>query len=81
MLHDLALLAVFGRRVLAAIEWREHTLSPEIPQGAFRYLEHVDRDLLCPHSFVAAVELTAHLGAIPTLLHDTEQRLGAAGLS
>jgi CheY-like chemotaxis protein len=42
---DLEILSVFGRRVLAVIEWRERTASPEIPQGAFRYLEYLDRDL------------------------------------
>ena len=42
---DLELLSVFGRRVLAAIEQREHTASPDIPPGAFRYLEYFDHDL------------------------------------
>ena len=159
--HDLELLGLFGRRVLAAIEWREHAASPEKPQGAFRYLGYLDRELdifgaaafrdlavveaarglgagtpvacaviavparrlrsvvgalqerhprsllgrlgharlgwLAPgftadgarsaamelagsHSFVETVELTAHMGAVTTLLHDTEMRLGDAGL-
>lgn len=42
---DLELLTVFGNRVLAELEWREHRRSPEIPRGAFRYLDYVDTDL------------------------------------
>lgn len=42
---DLELLSIFGRRVLAAIEWREHLMSPNIPQGAFQNLDFVDQEL------------------------------------
>lgn len=42
---DLELLSVFGRRVLAALEWRERAMSPDIPPGAFQHLEYVDQEL------------------------------------
>jgi hypothetical protein len=41
--HDLSLLTVLGRRVLAEIEWREHQKTPTL--GGTRYLNYVDRDL------------------------------------
>ena len=42
---DLDLLGIFGRRMLSELEWRERRGSPQIPRGAFRYLEYVDTEL------------------------------------
>ena len=42
---DLELLSVFGRRVLAALEWRESASSSDIPHGAFQHRDYIDQDL------------------------------------
>jgi DNA-binding response OmpR family regulator len=42
---DLEVLGVFGRCVLSMFEHREHGSAPEIPEGAFRYLELMDHEL------------------------------------
>lgn len=44
---DLELLAVFGRCVMSALEWREKRQAGDIPDAAFRYLHYVDQDLDC----------------------------------
>lgn len=42
---DLELLTVFGRRVLATLEWREYSMTPIIPRSAFNHMEYLDREL------------------------------------
>jgi CheY-like chemotaxis protein len=39
---DLELLGLFGRRIMAALEWREHQAMPGVPESAFRYLQYLD---------------------------------------
>jgi hypothetical protein len=38
-------LTVFGRRVLATLEWREHSMSPGIPHSVFPHIDYLDQDL------------------------------------
>jgi CheY-like chemotaxis protein len=83
---DLELLSLFGHRVLAALEQREHLQHPEIPLSEFRYLDTVDEQLgiFSRSSFieVAAVETTRATGSrrrLTLVAMDTpEQQLGEA---